>query len=110
MKSNGCGQELRAGELATIVATVYAYDEDDDTADFFYAVNASNPVWVYIGSAIPTVSDQFTDIEMTYTIPTGFDIQAVRVQYTYDEGATTDPCANYDDYNDRDDIVFKVLT
>ena len=47
---------------------------------------------------------------MTYTIPIGSDIQAVRVQYTYEEGETTDPCANDDDYNDRDDIVFKVLT
>ena len=42
VKSNGC-QELRAGELATIVATVYSYDPDGDTADFFYAANASNP-------------------------------------------------------------------
>ena len=110
VKSNDL-QELRAGELATIVATVYSYDEDEDTADFFYAVDASNPVWVYIGSANPTVSDQFTDIEMTYTIPTGSDIQAVRVQYTWNEtDSTTDPCANDNNYGDRDDVVFKVLT
>ena len=107
VKSNGC-QKLRAGELATIVATVYAYEPDTDTADFFYATNASNPVWVYIGSAKPTVSDGLTDIEMTYTIPTGSDVQAVRVQFTYIEGPSTDPCiSGY--FNERDDIVFKVL-
>ena len=106
VKSNGC-QELRAGELATIVATVYSYDPDGDTADFFYAANASNPVWVYIGSAYPPVPD-LTDIEMTYTIPTGSDVQAVRVQFTYIEGPSTDPCiSGY--FNERDDIVFKVL-
>ena len=108
VKSDGC-QELRVGELATIVATVYVYDDDDDTADFFYAVNASNPVWVYIGSENATVSDGLTDIEMTYTIPSGSDVQAVRVQFTYTEGPSTDPCINNDDYNDRDDVVFKVL-
>ena len=110
VKSDGC-QELRAGELATIVATVYVYLMDDDTADFFYAVNASNPVWVYIGSANPTVEKQLTDIEMTYTIPSGSDVQAVRVQFTYDEGPSTDPCEDGGDkeYFDRDDVVFKVL-
>ena len=110
VKSDGC-QELRVGELATIVATVYVWDDDDDTADFFYAVNASNPVWVYIGSANPTVEKQLTDIEMTYTIPSGSDVQAVRVQFTYDEGPSTDPCEDGGDkeYFDRDDVVFKVL-
>ena len=107
VKSNGY-QALRAGELATIVATVYVYDVDDDTADFFYAADASNPVWVYIGSANPTVEKQLTDIEMTYTIPSGSDVQAVRVQFTYDEGFSTDPCVD-GEYNDRDDVVFKVL-
>ena len=109
VKSSGC-QELRAGELATIVATVYVHDEDN-TADFFYAANASNPVWVYIGSENATVSDELTDIEMTYNIPSGSDIQAVRVQFTYDSGPSTDPCTIHDDhrYNDRDDVVFKVL-
>lgn len=44
VKSSG-SQELRAEELATIVATVYVYDKDEDNVDFFYA---SNPVWIYI--------------------------------------------------------------
>ena len=105
VKSAGC-EELRAGELATIVATVYVFG--NNTADFFYAADASNPIWVYIGSANPTVSDQLADIEMTYTIPSGSDVQAVRVQFTYDEGDSTDPCVG-GDYNDRDDVVFKVL-
>ena len=104
--ADGC-QELRAGELATIVATVHAYGAVD-TANFFYATDASNPVWVYIGSKNPTVSRALEDIEMTYTIPGwGSDIQAVRVQFRYD-GPTTDPCDGAD-YSERDDVVFKVL-
>ena len=106
VRSNGC-EELRAGGLATIVATVYPYKPDYDTADFFYAANASNPVWVYIGSANPAVPD-LTDIEMTYTIPTGSDVQAVRVQFKYGKDPSTDPCIS-GDYSERDDIVFKVL-
>ena len=110
VKSNNL-QQLRAGENATIVATVYAFSVSRDTADFFYAVDASNPTWVHIGSAKPTESTRLTDIEMTYTIPTGSDIQAVRVQYTWNEtDSTTDPCANDNNYGDRDDVVFKVLT
>ena len=104
MISAGC-EELRAGELATIVATVYVFG--NNTADFFYAADASNPIWVYIGSANPTVSDQLADIEMTYTIPSGSDVQAVRVQFQT-IGDSTDPCVS-GFYNDRDDIVFKVL-
>lgn len=46
---------------------------------------------------------------MNYTIPTGSDIQAVLVQFTYNEGFSTDPCINNDVYNDRDDVVFTVL-
>ena len=104
--ADGC-QELRAGELATIVATVHAYDESD-TADFFYATNASDPVWAYIGSASPTARG-LGDIEMTYTIPGwGSDIQAVRVQFGYYNGASSNPCDS-DPYNERDDVVFKVL-
>ena len=109
VKSDGC-QELRAGELATIVATVYVYDgsEGGDVADFFYATDASNPVWVYIGSKNPTVSEGLDDIEMTYTIPgSGSDIQAVRVQFAYG-GPVTIPC-HLGSYSERDDVVFKVL-
>ena len=106
VKSDGC-QELRAGELATIVATVHAYS-DVDTANFFYATDASNPVWVYIGSKNPTVSEGLDDIEMTYTIPgSGSDIQAVRVQFAYG-GPVTIPC-HLGSYSERDDVVFKVL-
>lgn len=52
VKSSG-SQELRSEELATIVATVYVYDKDEDNVDFFYAAKASNPVWVYIDSVFP---------------------------------------------------------
>ena len=78
MKSSESGVPLKAGELA----------KSENTANFFYAANASNPILVYIGSAKPTVSNQLNDIEMTYTIPLGSNIQAVQVQYTYDDGET----------------------
>ena len=112
MKSSESGVPLKAGELATIVATVYSFSSESNTANFFYAANASNPTWVYIGSAKPTVSNELTEIERTYTIPLGSDIQAVRVQYTYNDGETINPCVNTvnGNWNERDDIVFKIRT
>eukprot|EP00956_Cyclotella_meneghiniana_P026890 scaffold59234_cov56-Cyclotella_meneghiniana.AAC.1 len=122
VKSSG-GGALRAGNLATIEATVYAYSASDDTADFFYAADATNPVWFYIGSARPSGTG-LQNISVTYTLPMGAENQAVRVQFRYassgddddddDDGSndanmpSTNPCdGGY--YNERDDLVFKVV-
>jgi hypothetical protein len=43
---SGSGVVMAEGGRATITATVYAYDSGgDDFADFYYASDASNPIW-----------------------------------------------------------------
>eukprot|EP00956_Cyclotella_meneghiniana_P011821 scaffold16627_cov93-Cyclotella_meneghiniana.AAC.3 len=106
VKSSGAGA-LRAGNLATIEATVYAYSASADTADFFYAADATNPVWFYIGSAQPSGTG-LQNISVTYTLPMGAENQAVRVQFRYGSSPSTNPCLT-EDWNDRDDLVFNVL-
>eukprot|EP00956_Cyclotella_meneghiniana_P024495 scaffold49246_cov37-Cyclotella_meneghiniana.AAC.3 len=107
VKSVGCG-ELRAGELATIVATVFVYNTNNK-ADFYYSLDVSNPDWVYIGTVNATNEDELEDLEMTYTIPVGSDIQAVRVQFQTDGNPLPDQPCRSGSYDERDDIVFKVL-
>ena len=67
MKSSGAGA-LRAGNLATIEATVYAYSASADTADFFYAKDASNPEWIWIKSIKPTQGGLNT-LKASYILP-----------------------------------------
>eukprot|EP00956_Cyclotella_meneghiniana_P025568 scaffold53544_cov39-Cyclotella_meneghiniana.AAC.3 len=101
---------LRAGNLATIEATVYAYLAISNIADFFYVADASNPVWNYIGSAQPSGTG-VQIITMTYTLPRGAENQAVRVQFRNGSDPSTNPCHTgaTGGYNDRDDLVFKVV-
>ena len=74
---------------------------------FFFAADASNPVWNYIGSAQPSGTG-VQIITMTYTLPRGAENQAVRVQNLLSDTSSKDPCIS-GNYNDRDDLVFKVV-
>jgi hypothetical protein len=76
-----------------------------DAADFFYAANATSPVWTLIGTRVPTAAGAQV-LSINYTLPTGA-LQAVRVQYRYQGSATA--CAS-GAYNDRDDLVFAVTS
>ena len=78
--------------------------------EFYYAEDASDPNWVWIGRSRTIVSSN-QDIMMTYTIPSGAENQAIRVQlmYTGDEGRIPNPCHS-GWYRERDDLVFKVFT
>jgi hypothetical protein len=50
----GSGVNLEEGGRATIIASVWAWGSGaSDTADFFYAADASSPSWQYIGSVTP---------------------------------------------------------
>lgn len=112
------GSAFVAGGEATIVATVYPYAANFNIANFFYAADASNPIWTYIGTVRPIGSQAQTDVEMTYTLPDGADYQAVRVQFTseYSESenfisfADPNPCTGGNDYDDHDDLVFRVIS
>jgi bacterial leucyl aminopeptidase len=100
------GTSFVAGKTVRIEATVWAWTTPaQDSADFFYAADATNPVWTLIGTVKPTAAGAQT-LSTTYTLPSGA-LQAVRVQYRYQGSATA--CAS-GGYNDRDDLVFAVTS
>lgn len=104
---NGSGIELdlEAGKNATIVATVYAYnDGSENYADFYYANNAYDPSWQYIGTLQPTRGG-VQQLMMEYTLPDG-DVQAVSVHFRHLGSASS--CVE-GGFSERDDIVFTVL-
>jgi hypothetical protein len=96
-----------AGEIVTIHAFVHAWQTGaSDTADFYYATDASNPDWQYIGSITPP-GGQSQELKMSYRIPAGSTNQAVRVQFRYGGNGASGPCMQ-GNWNDRDDLVFTV--
>eukprot|EP00569_Conticribra_weissflogii_P003759 CAMPEP_0171330948 /NCGR_PEP_ID=MMETSP0878-20121228/2361_1 /TAXON_ID=67004 /ORGANISM="Thalassiosira weissflogii, Strain CCMP1336" /LENGTH=1637 /DNA_ID=CAMNT_0011831367 /DNA_START=195 /DNA_END=5108 /DNA_ORIENTATION=+ len=97
---------LTEGMRATITATVYAWSSgQDDRADFFYASNAANPTWEFLGTLIPP-SGGLQELKMAYTLPPG-SLQAVRVGFRYKGSLNACSPGNY---NDRDDLVFSVAS
>lgn len=68
------GDDLRAGDLVKIQATVISFSVQD-RVDFYYASNAKTPEWTLIAVVAPTVGE--TDIalpylrfpDITYTLP-----------------------------------------
>jgi hypothetical protein len=99
------GTNFAPGKTVTIAATVWAWSTpSSDAADFFYAADATSPVWTFIGTSVPTVAGAQT-ISRTYTLPSGGTLQAVRVQFRYQ---STSAACSAGAYNDRDDLVFAV--
>ncbi len=96
--------DFAEGVTVEVEATVWAWSTgSSDTADFYYAADADNPVWTYIGSVVPS-GGGVQVLTRQYTLPAG-SLQAVRVNYRY--GGTAGPCTT-DLYDDRDDLVFAV--
>lgn len=96
--------DMKEGDTVTIVATVWAWSTGaSDRADFYYASDATNPEWQYIGTKTPP-SGGAHDLMMSYTLPQG-NTQAVRVQFRY--GGSIYSCI-LGGFNERDDIVFTV--
>jgi trimeric autotransporter adhesin len=99
------GSNFAPGKTVTIAATVWAWTTpSSDAADFYFAPDATNPVWTLIGTSVPTAAGAQT-ISRTYTLPSGGALQAVRVQFRYQSSSAN--CAA-GAYNDRDDLVFAV--
>ena len=104
---NDSSSPLVPGGAATIVATVKAYSTATDWVDFFFTSDAANPQWQLIESVRPSRSGN-QELMMSYTIPMGSTIQAVRVQMGY--YSDNSPCSNSYGYVDRDDLVFEAIT
>lgn len=104
IEGSGSDAVMESGSRVTIEATVFAWSSGaSDTADFYYASDASNPVWQYIGSKTPDGGGEQV-LKIAYNLPEGSS-QAIRVQFRF--GGTIGTCT-YGSYNDRDDVVFAV--
>lgn len=102
---NSEGLVLEAGKNATIVATVYAYnDGSENYADFYYAENAYDPSWSYIGTVQPTRGG-IQQLMMEYVLPEG-EVQAVSVRFRHLGSVSSCMEGGFDE---RDDLVFSVL-
>ncbi len=100
------GGSLTAGKQARIEATVWAYSAyASDKLDLYYAADATNPAWVFIGTLTPAAAGAQT-LTATYALPAG-GVQAVRGTFRY--GGSADACTT-GGYDDHDDIVFAVVT
>jgi hypothetical protein len=103
---SGSGSDLQAGKLATIVATVYAYNNGSENfADFYYTHNAYAPNWSYLGTVQPTQGG-LQDLMMEYTVPDG-DVQGVSVSFRNAGNASNCTAGGF---NERDDLTFTVVS
>jgi leucyl aminopeptidase len=81
VSGNGAGESMRAGQKATIIATVFAWGTGtSDTADFYYSTNSS-PTWTLIGTKKPS-GGGVTEIKIDYQLPEA-SIHRVRVNFRY---------------------------
>ncbi|MEQ9504056.1 MAG: S8 family serine peptidase [Deltaproteobacteria bacterium] len=99
------GSAFTPGTAVTIEAEVWAWSTgSSDHLDLYYAADADNPSWTFIGSVQPSSGGAHT-LGLGYTLPTGGARQAVRAVFRYSssQGACVSAA-----YTDRDDVVFRV--
>ena len=91
--------------MGEIQATVWPYGTGAyDTADFYYAADASDPTWVPIGSVAAGGSGLRT-LTVQYLLPSDDKTQAVRVNFRF--LGDQSPCTG-GNWDDVDDLVFSV--
>jgi hypothetical protein len=100
---SGGGEDMKVGENIKVIAKVWVYSTSADFIDFFYANDATKPVWNLIETVQP-VSTGSNTLFTHYTLSDG-SLQAVRVVIRYNGKASSCPKGSYDD---ADDLVFLV--
>jgi len=100
--------DLTEGDVVTISATVWCWNTgSDDNIDFYYASDASNPVWTKIGERQQCPGGGIQTVTASYTLPQGA-IQAVRANLMYgSNNPSADSCVS-GNYDDTDDLVITV--
>ncbi len=106
--ASGALHDLTEGDIVTVTATVYCWnDGSDDNIDFYYASDATNPVWTQIGARQPCPGGGVQTVTASFMLPQG-SLQAVRVNLMY--GSNTPSVYNCvaGNYDDTDDLVISV--
>mmetsp|Transcript_20667 Transcript_20667/g.34058 ORF Transcript_20667/g.34058 Transcript_20667/m.34058 type:complete len:644 (-) Transcript_20667:56-1987(-) len=79
------GNKFQAGEEVEISVQVYSWmDGSKDYLDLWYAEDASDPIWQFIGTEQP-IGDGFRTITATYVLPNSKKAQAVRGVFRYSQ-------------------------
>ena len=105
----GSGLDMVEGELVTISAFVSPWKSGkSDYTDFYFANDASNPSWQYIGTMQPE-GGGIQELKVSYTLPQGTN-QAVRVNFRYRGVQGMNGACSEGSYDDTDDLVFTVKT
>lgn len=108
-RASGGDGDLTEGDLVTLGADVFCWsDGQSDFIDFYYASDATNPVWTQIGerqTCNPGGGAQ--TLSTSFTLPQG-SLQAVRANFMYGSGTPgTNKCTS-GSYDDTDDLVISV--
>ncbi|MGC4118405.1 MAG: Ig-like domain-containing protein [Myxococcales bacterium] len=100
------GLPLAGGYAANLVATIVASSSPyADSLDLYYAADAANPIWSFIGTLTPTVAGS-QDLSISFTLPMG-SLQAIRANFRYGGGLAS-PCSP-GSQDDHDDLVFAAV-
>ena len=100
------GTNFATGKAVKIDVNYWAWSTSLDRLDLYYAADANNPNWVFLGTFQPPGTGAQV-LTTTYQLPAG-SLQAVRGRFRYQGAVAT--CATNSGYDDEDDIVFAVTT
>ncbi len=107
-RASGGDNDLTEGDIVTITATVWCWGTgSSDYIDFYYASDASNPVWNQIGQRKVCPGGGSQIVTATYTLPQG-GIQGVRVNLMYGSSASSAAKCTSGSYDDVDDLAITV--
>jgi len=107
-RASGGVNDLTEGEVVTIEATVWCWDTGtSDHIDFYYASDASNPVWNQIGQRKVCPGGGSQIVTATYTLPQG-GIQGVRVNLLYGSNVASAAKCVSGSWDDVDDLAITV--
>ena len=100
--------DMAEGDTVIITATIWCWGNGaSDYIDFYYASDASNPVWTQIGQRQQCPGAGAQTVTAEYTLPAG-SMQAARVNMLYNSGTPSDNSCTTGTWDDTDDLVFSV--
>eukprot|EP00985_Skeletonema_marinoi_P016456 scaffold8866_cov150-Skeletonema_marinoi.AAC.1 len=107
-RASGGDGDLTEGDLVTISATVWCWDTgSNDFIDFYYASDASNPVWNQIETRQQCPGGGAQTLTASFALPQGA-LQAVRANFMYGSGDSGVNSCTSGSYDDTDDLVISV--